>query len=76
MPLIGINLPLIGGAEMYYEGEFTVSLDQGSVNLIALSATNVLINVDLDGDNVIDQTFDTTWDALTQEYLQFIGFGF
>ena len=75
-PLTGIDLPMLGGSEMYYEGEFTVVLEQGSVNLIALSATDVRINVDLDGDGVVDETFDSTWEALTQEYLQLIGFGF
>jgi hypothetical protein len=75
MPLTGINLPLLGGSEMYYEGEFTVVLEQGSVNLVALSATDVRISVDLDGDGDIDQAFDSTWNALTQAYLQFVGFG-
>lgn len=76
MPLTGVNIPFLGGSEMYYEDEFTVLLDQGSVNLVALSSTDVRLSVDLAGDNIIDQTFDTTWNDLTVAYLEFLGFGF
>lgn len=73
-PLTGTNIPLLGGSEMYYEGEFTVSLQTGGVNLSVLSTTDVRINVDLDGNGVYETTYDTTWNDLTTQYLRFIGF--
>ncbi len=74
-PLTGIDVSMIGGIEMYYEGEFTVTLDTGSVNLFVLSATDVRIGVDLDGDGFTDETFDTTWNDLTLQYFDLIGLG-
>ena len=45
-------------------GEFLVTGASSSVRLIALDAVNVRLESDFDGDGVVDETTDTTWDAL------------
>ncbi len=45
-------------------GEFLVTGASSSVRLIALDDVNVRLESDFDGDGVIDETTDTTWDAL------------
>ena len=47
-----------------YTGEFLVSGDNSSVRLIALDEVNVRLESDFNGDGVVDETTDTTWDAL------------
>ena len=72
--LIAINPPFLVGDKFYYEGSFTVTLKTGSVKLTALSETDVQLNVDIDGDGSVDQTSNTTWGALTTQYLSHLGF--
>jgi len=45
-------------------GEFLVTGASSSVRLIALDDVNVQLESDFDGDGVIDETINTTWDAL------------
>jgi len=45
-------------------GEFLVMGTNSSVRLIAVDDVNVRLESDFDGDGVIDETTNTTWDAL------------
>ena len=73
-PLNGVDIPLLGGDQMYFAGEFTVTLDTGKVKLFVLDASNVRISVDIEGDGLYETSFDTTWSDLTVKYMSFIGF--
>ena len=54
-----------GSGEAYpYTGEFLIMGDNSSVRLIALDEVNVRLESDINGDAVVDETTDTTWDAL------------
>lgn len=46
-------------------GEFLVNGNNSSARLIAVDNVNVRIELDTNGDNVIDETINTTWAALT-----------
>lgn len=46
-------------------GELLISGNNSSVRLIALDNVNVRIEIDNDGDNVVDETIETTWADLT-----------
>ena len=46
-------------------GEFLVSAENSSLRLIAVDNVNVRIEIDNDGDGIVDETIDTTWAALT-----------
>lgn len=72
--LTGVDIPLLGGDQMYYTGEYTVTLDTGKVKLFVLSTTDVRISVDLEGDGLYETSYDTSWNDLTLQYLRFIGF--
>lgn len=46
-------------------GELVITgANNATIRLIALDAVNVRLQVDVDGDGAVDQTIDTTWDAL------------
>ena len=45
-------------------GELLVSGDNSSVRLTAIDNVNVQVDIDNNGDDVIDETIVTTWDAL------------
>lgn len=47
-----------------HTGELLVSGANSSARLIAIDEINVRIEIDSDGDGVIDETIDTTWAAL------------
>lgn len=47
-----------------YTGEFLVSGGNSSIRLIALGEINVRLESDFDGDDLVDETTNTTWDAL------------
>ena len=47
-----------------FTGEFLVAGASSSVRLIALDEVNVRLESDFNGDGVVDETTDTTWDAL------------
>jgi hypothetical protein len=53
-----------GAGEAYpFAGELLITgADGGTIRLIALDETNVRIETDLEGDNIVDMTEDTTWD--------------
>lgn len=46
------------------EGEFLISAPNSSAKLIAVDNINILIEVDADGDGVVDDTIESTWAAL------------
>lgn len=46
-------------------GEFLVRAENSSVRLVAVDNVNVRIEIDSDGDDVVDESIDTTWAALT-----------
>ena len=51
-----------------YAGELLVTgADNATLRLIALDEVNVRIEADYDGDGAVDETIDTTWDALTNQ---------
>jgi len=45
-------------------GEFLVTGDDSSARLVAESNVNVRIEIDIDGDTVVDETINTTWAEL------------
>ena len=58
-------VPFEGSGEAYpFTGEFLVNGAASSVRLVAVDEVNVRLESDFDGDGVIDETTDTTWDAL------------
>lgn len=48
-----------------HTGELLITGDGSTVHLIALDNINVRIELDSDGDGIVDVTVDTTWAALT-----------
>jgi len=71
--LLIIDPPFLVSDRYYYQGSYTVTLEKGSVKLTALSETDVQLDVDIDGDDVPDQTINTTWGALATQYLTHLG---
>jgi hypothetical protein len=53
------------GANYPHTGEFLVAGENSSVRLVVDNDVDVHIDIDLDGDNVVDQTIVTTWAELT-----------
>ena len=51
-------------AEYPSAGEFLISGADSSARLIAVDNVNILIEVDADGDGVVDEVIETTWAAL------------
>ena len=48
-----------------YSGELLVTAsDDSTLHIVAIDELNVRLEIDLDGDSVIDATIDTTWGAL------------
>ena len=48
-----------------FSGELSVVAADGSaVHLVAVSALDARLDLDLDGDGSIDESIDTTWQAL------------
>ncbi len=59
-------VPFQGFGEDYpSSGELLVIGNGSSVRLIALDNVNVRVEIDNDGDNVVDETIETTWANLT-----------
>jgi len=52
------------GIDFPHTGELLITGGNSSARLIALDDVNVRIELDSDGDGVVDVTVDTTWDAL------------
>ncbi len=51
-----------------YTGEMLVTgANNATLRLIALDEVNVRIEADYDGDGAVDETIDTTWDALSDQ---------
>jgi len=51
-----------------YAGELLVTgANNATLRLIALDEVNVRIEADYDGDGAVDETIDTTWDALSNQ---------
>ncbi len=51
-----------------YTGELLVTgANNATLRLIALDEVNVRIEADYDGDGAVDETIDTTWDALSNQ---------
>ena len=51
-----------------YTGELLVTgANNATLRLIALDEVNVRIEADYDGDGAVDETIDTTWDALANQ---------
>jgi hypothetical protein len=59
VPFQGFDLDYPGSGELLVRG------NNSSVRLIALDNVNVRIEIDNDGDNVVDETIETTWANLT-----------
>ncbi len=72
-PLQGNNIPLLGGADMYAKGSFTIMKDGNQARLTAIDSQNVTIEIDVDGMPGYEQSIDTTWQALVTTYLNFMG---
>lgn len=53
------------GIDYPYTGELLMTGGSSSARLIVLDNVNVRVELDSDGDGVVDVTVDTTWDALT-----------
>jgi hypothetical protein len=52
------------GIDYPHSGELLTTGDNSNARLIALDNVNVRVELDSDGDGIIDVTVDTTWDAL------------
>ena len=53
------------GAAYPYAGEFLITgADNASIRLVALDESTVRIDIDADGDTVVDSTEETTWDDI------------
>jgi len=63
------EVPFESSGEAYpYTGELLVTgANNATLRLIALDEANVRIEADYDGDTAVDETIDTTWDALTNQ---------
>ncbi len=73
-PLVGIDIPLLGGTEYYHDGSYTVTAnDKTSVTLTAISRTDVILEIDSDGDGVNEQSTSTTWESIVGELLTELG---
>ena len=56
------------GSDNPFAGEFLVTgADGASIRLIALDSVNVRIEIDTDGDGIVDATEDTTWADIAPE---------
>jgi hypothetical protein len=54
------------GADHAVSGELLITGANGAtIHIIVLDATNVRLELDLDGNGTVDQTLDATWDELT-----------
>lgn len=53
------------GADFPHTGELLVTGENSSARLIAIDATNVVIEIDADLDGTVDSTIETTWLDLT-----------
>lgn len=54
------------GADLPGTGVLEVEGLNSSARLIAVDSVNVLIEIDTNNDGVVDETIETSWDALTQ----------
>ena len=61
-----IALRRTGNEEFPFAGELEiVAANDATIVVIALDAGNVRLEIDIDGDGAVDETVDTTWQALT-----------
>lgn len=49
-----------------HTGELLASGDDSSARLVAIDNVNVRIDIDLDGDGTVDDSIETTWQALSE----------